>query len=96
MKKKTDLNGTVKLFSVDYNAIDTNDILHIHRYLMKKAWYETMLRIIWKMFIALLTNIVDSSNYTKSASLSNQKCEIQPIRVNLHPNEYNKEFQCYP
>ena len=37
MKKKTDLNGTVKLFSVDYNAIDTNDILHIHRYLMKKA-----------------------------------------------------------
>ena len=48
------------------------------------------------MFIALLTNIVDSSNYTKSASLSNQKCGIQPIRVNLHPNEYNKEFQCYP
>ena len=37
MKKKTDLNGTVKVFSVDYNGIDTNDILHIHRYLMKKA-----------------------------------------------------------
>ena len=48
------------------------------------------------MFIALLTNIVDSSNYTKSASLNNQKCEIQPISVNLHPNEYNKEFQYYP
>ena len=24
-----------KFFSVDFNPIDTNDILHIHKYLMK-------------------------------------------------------------
>ena len=29
--KKTGLKGTVKVFSVDYSAIDTNDILDIHR-----------------------------------------------------------------
>ena len=24
--------------------------------------------------------------------LSNQKCEIQPIFINLHPNEYSQGF----
>ena len=33
--KKTGLKGSVKFFSVDFNPIDTNDILDIHRYLMK-------------------------------------------------------------
>ena len=35
--KKTGLKGTVKVFSVDYNDIDTNDILDIHKYLMKNT-----------------------------------------------------------
>ena len=35
--KKTGLKGVVKFFSVDYNAIDTNDILDIHGYLMKET-----------------------------------------------------------
>ena len=35
MKKKTGLKGVVKLFSVDFNPLDTNDILDIHKYLMK-------------------------------------------------------------
>ena len=34
--KKTGLKGVVKLFSVDFNLIDTNDILDIHKYLMKR------------------------------------------------------------
>ena len=34
--KKTGLKGSVKVFSVDYNVIDTKDILNIHIYLMKK------------------------------------------------------------
>ena len=34
-KKKTGLKGSVKFFSVDFNPIDTNDILDINRYLMK-------------------------------------------------------------
>ena len=32
---KTELKGSVKYFSVDFNLFDTNDILEIHRYLMK-------------------------------------------------------------
>ena len=34
--KKTGLKGSVKFFSVDFNPIDTNDILDIYKYLMKK------------------------------------------------------------
>ena len=26
----------------------------------------------------------------------NQKCDIQPILINLHPNEYSQEFHYYP
>ena len=36
MEKRTGLKGSVKLVSVDFNPIDTNDILDIHRYLMKE------------------------------------------------------------
>ena len=35
--KKTGLNGIANFFSVDFNPIDTNDILDIHRYLMKRT-----------------------------------------------------------
>ena len=34
--KKTRLNGYVYDFSVDYDAIAVDDILDIHKYLMKK------------------------------------------------------------
>ena len=34
--KKAGLNGYVYDFSVDYNAIAVDDILDIHKYLMKK------------------------------------------------------------
>ena len=33
--KKTGLKGVVIFFSVDFNSIDTNDILGNHKYLMK-------------------------------------------------------------
>ena len=36
MKKKTGLKGAVKLFSVHFNPIDTNDIFDSHKYLMKR------------------------------------------------------------
>ena len=32
---------------------------------------------------------------TKSVSLSNQKCKIQPTFINLHPNEYSQDFHYY-
>ena len=34
--KKTGLNGYVYDFSVDYDAIAVDDVLEIHKYLMKK------------------------------------------------------------
>ena len=34
--KKTGLKGRAKSFSVDFNLIDTNDVLDIHKYLMKR------------------------------------------------------------
>ena len=55
-----------------------------------------MLGIIWKMFIVLLTTIVNAANHTKCVSLSNQKCKFQLTLINLHPNEYSQEFQYFP
>ena len=49
-----------------------------------------MFGLIKKIFIELLTGLVNRSNHTKCVSLSNQKCEIQPTLVNLHPNEYSQ------
>ena len=34
--KKTRLKGVVKFFSVDFNAIDNNNILDTHKDLMKR------------------------------------------------------------
>ena len=45
-------------------------------------------RLIKKIFIGLLTRLVNGSNNTKFVSLSNQKCGIQPTLINLYPNEY--------
>ena len=52
--------------------------------------------LIKKIFIKLLTGIVNASTHTKYVSLSNQKCGIQPTLINLHANEYNQELDCYP
>ena len=54
-----------------------------------------MFRLIKKIFIGLLTDIVNASNNTKFALLSNQKCMIQLTPINLHPNEYSQEFHHY-
>ena len=55
-----------------------------------------MLGLIKKIFIILLSNIVNGSNHTQCISLGNQKCMTQPTLVNLHPNEYTQELHYYP
>ena len=55
-----------------------------------------MFELIKKIFIRLLTSIVNASNHTKRVSLSNQKCMTQPALINLHSNEYTQEFHYYP
>ena len=34
------------MFSVEFNPIDTNNILDIHKYLMRGTWYKKMFGII--------------------------------------------------
>ena len=55
-----------------------------------------MFGFIMKMFVLLLTSLTNESNHTKCISLNDQKCEIQPTLINLHPNQYNQELRYYP
>ena len=48
---KTGLKGRVQVFSVGYNTIDTNNILSIHRYLIKETWYKIMFEFIKKYLL---------------------------------------------
>ena len=51
MEKETELKGVVKLFSVDFNLIDTSNGLDIHKYLMKRTWYKIMFGLIKKILL---------------------------------------------
>ena len=55
-----------------------------------------MFGLIKKVFIVVLSSIVNASNHTKCVSFSNQKCIIQLTLMKLHPNGYNEEFHYYP
>ena len=55
-----------------------------------------MFVIIKSIFIVLAASTVNASNHTKRVCLSNQKYEVQPSLINLHPNEYNHELHYYP
>ena len=35
--KKTALKGVVNFFSVDFNPIDNNDVIDVHKYLMERT-----------------------------------------------------------
>ena len=62
---------------------------------MKRTWYK-IIGLIKKIFIGLLTGLVNGCNHRMCVSLSNQKCEIQSTLTNLHPNEYSEKFHYYP
>ena len=55
-----------------------------------------MFGLIKKIFIGLLTDLVNGSNQTKCVSLSKQKCVTQTTLINLHPNEYSQDFHYNP
>ena len=55
-----------------------------------------MLGLIRKIFVELLTGLINRSNHTKCVSLNTQKCMSQPTHINFYPNEYSQEFHCYP
>ena len=85
--KRTWLGEVVKSFSVNFNPTDTlnNNVLNICKYSMKTKWYKIMFGLIKKIFIGLLTGLVDGSNHPKWFLLRNQKCLIQTTLINLHP-----------
>ena len=55
-----------------------------------------MFEFITKMFIGLLTSVVNTSNHTKAMSLNNLQCIIQPTLINLHLNEYTQGLHYNP
>ena len=63
---------------------------------MERTWYETIFGLIKKIFIGLLTGLVNGSTHTKCVSLIHQKCNIHPTLINLHPNECSQEFHYFP
>ena len=62
--KKAGLKKSVKLFSVDFNPIDTKDILDVHKYLIRGTRDKIMFWLINKIIIGLLIGIVSRSNNT--------------------------------
>ena len=87
--KNTGLKEIAEFFSVDFDPIDTNDILDIYRYLIKVKWYKIFFSV--KKVYVILISIVN----TNWVLLSNQKSMIQPTSINSHPNEYGQEFHYY-
>ena len=81
------LIGYVYDFSVDYGAIAVDDILDIHKYLMKKVvLYKQMLN---KLVITVITffNLFLSTNSLECISMNNQECRARPKMININANE---------
>ena len=57
--KKTGFNGYVYNFSIDYYATDVDDIVDIHKYLMKKTTYcNKMFRFVKKVFFCRINKFI--------------------------------------
>ena len=89
---RNSIKRSCKFCSVHFNPIYTNNILDVHKYLMKKKRYQIKFGLIRKTFIGLLIGLVNESNPTKCISLSSQKCMIQSTLINFHRNEYSQEL----
>ena len=70
--KTMGLGEFVNFLSVDFNPIETNNFLDIHKNLIKIT-YKIMFGLIKKIFIGLLTPLGNGSSHTKCISLSNQR-----------------------
>ena len=89
--KKTGFNVYVYDFSVDYNATDVDDILDIHKYLMKKTTQSKMKIFVFvkKLFfvgLAILSSFPNAYSLS-SISINNQECKTRPEVVNANEDE---------
>ena len=95
--KKTRFNGYVYDFSIDYDAIEVDDIKDIHEYLIKEnniVWLVAKQRIKMFRFITknILTGLTVLSSLVSTTSLScismnNQECKVRPENINVNCNE---------
>ena len=92
MKKKTGSNVYVYDFSLDYDATAVDDILDIHRYLMKKniqmfvfikKCYRINNFIKCKSLNALPLNTI----LFKCISMNNHVCKVRPQIVNVNEDD---------
>ena len=61
-KEKAGLKRIENFCFIEFNATATNNILDIHKYLMKRKLYKTVFGLIKEIFIGLLTGGVGASN----------------------------------
>ena len=74
--KKTGFNGNVFDFSVDYDATEVDDIVDIHKYLMKNTNIELT-----------ISSSFASVNSLNCISMSNQECKTTPQVFNVNGDE---------
>ena len=74
-------------FSVDYGAIAVDDILDIHKYLMKKMVLH--IQMLNKLVITVVTffNLFLSTNSLECISMNNQEYRARPKMININANE---------
>ena len=77
--KQTGLNGYVYNLNVDYGAIVVDDILDIHKYLMKKN--KMIQRFIKKVIVVAISFF--SCKAIKCVSLNNHEFKIRPEIMNI-------------
>ena len=89
--KKNGFNGYIYDFSVDYDAINVDDILDIHKYVMKKKWNSIkMFRFVKRIFVSAMMfsgcNLL-RVNSLECVSMNNQVCQVRPEIFNVNSNE---------
>ena len=88
--KKTGLHSYVYDFNVDYDATDVDDILDIHKYLMKKN--DSIIKCLSLLKKSIFCRINDllsfmSINFLSCISMNNQECKVRLQIVNVNSNE---------
>ena len=79
--KNTGLKGYVYDFIVDYDAIAIDDILDIHKYVMKKMRLYKMLIFVKEIFVSAMMFFscnLSNVNSLKFVSMSNKEYKIRP------------------
>ena len=89
--KKTGFNGYGYDFSADYDATDVDDIVDIHKYLIKKnnIVYMKIFGFVKKMFfvgLAILSSLTNA-NSLSCTSMNNQECRVGPQFINVNGDE---------